>query len=693
VALRNSRDVTVKPLGVSDAQDGTNAAPGAMTTLQNLVPAYHTENVFAPRPAAVKTVDLSSINAVGVISCFVVIDSHVYGMISSSTYPGYDQPFVYNLGTGVLQTVTGVAAGLLPTTQPTTGDWVPPTIQAVTPTTLVITHPGFPGSSGPYFGWLDISSFVSSAMVANTTLGSNVLTGVVTTVGSSAPILQGVQPGQAISGTGIPAGAYVVSATNGTFTLSTTGSTHSNTTLDALGSTTGVIPGTLVTGPNIPPGAYVTVVNSSTSVTISQAATATGTGLAVIFSGQGTITISANATSSNSVIALTVTGGTPASPRWGAGNTNTNPLTTVPTCAYGFNARCYFGSGPYLVYSDSLNAIQVSLASQAITVGDSTNITALSGVPLTSQLTGGVQQSMTVFKGAGFLYQVTGDPATANLLLNAVAGSVGTLAPRTIVGTPVGTAFMAVDGLRILGLSGTLSEPIGVGGTGVAVPFLNAVYPTRMCAGFAENIYRITVTNGATAGNPTSEYWFDVNKKVWTGPHTFPCTAVQPYSSGGTFLVVPTAAAASIWRSDAIPNYNSVYIENGAQLTCSYQTALLPDSGHLSYNRVNKMTLSMSLSSSASANVTVTDDNGYSLATTSFNGEGPLPTLWGYSTWGGGYWGSGVGALRQYALRFPNPLFFRQAYVSVTFSATSSLNIGNLYAQLQPLGYFANPNY
>lgn len=693
MGLRNVRDIVVKPLGVSDAQDGTNSAPGSMASLQNLVPAYHTENVFAPRPAAVKIIDLSSINANGVVSCMLSIDSRVYGMVSSATYPGYDQPFVYNLATNTFLTLSGVAAGLLPTTQPTTGDWTPPTIQAVGPSTIIVTHPGFPGSSGPYFGWFDISGFTSSAVVASTTLGSKVLTGVVTTIGSSAPILQGVQPGQAISGTGIPTGAYVVSATNGTFSLSTTGSTHTNTTLDALGSTTGVIPGTLVSGPNIAPGTYVTVVNSPSSVTLSQATTATGTGLAIIFSGNGTITISAAAVSSNSNVALTVTGGTALAPRWGAGNTNTNPLATVPTCVYGFTSRAYFGAGSYLVYSDPLSPLQVSLASQAISVGDSTAITALSGVPLTSQLTGGVQQSMTVFKGAGQLYQVTGDAASSSLTLNAVAGSVGTLAPRSIVGTPIGTAFIAVDGLRILGLTGTLSEPIGMAGTGVSLPFLNAIYPSRMCAGYAENIYRVTVTNGASAGYPTYEYWFDINKTVWTGPHTFPASTVQSYSSGGTFLVVPLSVKASIWRSDAIPNYNSVYIENGAALSCTYQTSLLPDTGHLSYNRVNKMTLAMSISAASSANVSVTDDNGSSLGSASISGEGALPTIWGYSTWGGGTWGSGVGNLRQYAVRFPGPLFFRQAAVSVTFTAASNLTIGNLYAELQPLNYFANPTF
>ena len=158
---------------------------------------------------------------------------------------------------------------------------------------------------------------------------------------------------------------------------------------------------------------------------------------------------------------INITGGTAVKPRWGAGNTNTNPLSTVPSCVHGFNGRAYYGVSSYLVYSDPTTPMQVSLASQAVQIGDTTSITALAGLPLSSQL-GGIQQSMTVFKGAGTLYQITGDAAASGgLSVNAIAGSVGTLAPKSIAGTPGGLLFMAVDGLRLLGLQGTLSPPMG----------------------------------------------------------------------------------------------------------------------------------------------------------------------------------------------------------------------------------------
>lgn len=688
MGLRNKTAVTIKPKGLSDAQDGTNAFAGAMVLLQNLVLAYHTSSVFVPRPAAVKLIDFTNAtptNPNGIISCFDVIGTRVYGMVSSAQFAGKDEPFCYDIASSAFIPISGVTSALCPASLNSTGDWVPPVIRAITNTYIVCTHGGFPGgaSPSPYFGWIDTSSYAQN-IIGNIANGSNVISSLYTTVGNSAPILQGVQPGQLVTHAAFPVGTYVVSCANGTFTLNTTGNTHSNTTLDGLASTAGITLGMTVSGPGIPSGTYITAIAGS-SVTLSQAAIATGTGVAVNFSGGGSVTVSANATANANVATIAIAGGTTAAPRWSAGNTNTNPLTTVPKCCYGFNSRNYLGTGPYLVYSDPLMPLQVSAASQAILVGDSTDISALAGVPLTSQLTGGVQQSMTVFKGAGTLYQVTGDAAAGNFLLNAVAGSVGTLAPRSIVGTPNGTMFMAVDGLRTLGLTGTLSEPMNIDGQGVAIPYLNALYPSRVVAAYAENIYRATVQDASQPGNPMSEYWFDINQGVWTGPHTITARAIHPYISGASFLLAPFNVNGQLWRSDAIPNYNSGYTENGNRLQCAYRTVLLPDNQSARWNKVIQGTLVMSVGSADTVNVGVDDDRGATLGACAFNGEASAATLWGGSTWGGGEWGAAVSLLREYFLKFPNPLVFRQARVTATFQAASGQAVGNLYFPVQPV--------
>lgn len=64
-----------------------------------------------------------------------------------------------------------------------------------------------------------------------------------------------------------------------------TGTTHTNTTIDSLSSTTGVLVGMAVSGTGIQASSFVTVINSSSSVTISQATTASASGVAITFTG------------------------------------------------------------------------------------------------------------------------------------------------------------------------------------------------------------------------------------------------------------------------------------------------------------------------------------------------------------------------------------------------------------------------
>ena len=713
MALRNAKDIVFTPTGLTDSLDGTNAPSGSMRMLQNLVPSYGTAGVYTPRPAGTVAIQfagtlletesgsiittesgvdilasspLPGSDANSIISALIVIGTRAYGWVSSSTtYAGKDQPFCYDLVAEAFIPLTGVTAALLPSTLASTGDWSPPVVCAVTNSLILFLHAGYAGGSGPYFGWLDISGY-SQSVLGNATSGSNVLTGIVTTQGTSAPILQGVQPGQLVTGAGIPAGTYVVSCANGTFSLNTTGNVNGTTSITSVASTTGVIAGMSVSGPAFLAGTYVTNV-SGTTVTINQAAITTATGSAINFSGGGTITLSANATATANNVSLSVTGGTFAAPLWGAGNTNTNPLSQVPLACAGFNGRGYYGVGPYLVYSDVLKPLQVSLASQALVIGDNTSITAITSVPLTSQLTGGIQQSLTVFKGAASLTQITGDAATSNLAQNTIQGSVGTLAPNSLASTPYGTAFIAADGLRLLGLTGTLSEPIGSNGSGVCVPFLNALYPSRMCADYAEDVYRVTVQNAAAPGEPIYEYWFNFQNQQWTGPHTCAMRMIAAYASGAAFLGAPWAQNGVCWESGVLPVSSSVYVENGQQLTWTYQTSLLPDNHEGSYNKVMQTNIGLAIYASDVLLVSAIDDKGATLAAVNVSGFSGAPSYWGTGVWGTALWGAAAPYLRELPVKWPLPLIFRQVSVSVSAASNGGQQIGNIYAKVQPVGW------
>ena len=686
--IRKSTTFTFRPKGVIDAVDSTNLGAGGLSMAQNIVPAPSTPNFWTPRPAASKLIDLSSINATGVISALTAVGDYLYGMIQSTTYPGKDEPFVCRLSTGAIISITGVSAALLPNTLPTAGAWVPPVIFAGAGSRVMVTHTGYTGSSNVYLGWFDVSNFSNATGFGNTAIGSPILQSLRTNVGNSAPVLSGYQPGMTVTGAGIPAGATILSMQNGTFSLATTGTTTvSSPSVTAVASTTGAAVGMTCTSPNFPTGTYVTAVGVGT-LTLSQNALASGTAISLTVTGGGTVTLSANATAAATGVALTVAGGSLAAPLWGAGNVNGAALTIVPSCGAAFNGRAWYGANQYAIFSDPNNPTQVTLASQALTIGDQSSVTAIVPLPLTSQLTGGIQQSLTVYKGAQSFFQITGDISGGTLAVNAVTGSVGTLAPNTIVQTPRGVFAVSVDGVRALGLTGTQSEPIGGTGAGVCVPFLNAATPSRMCGAYAGDIYRISVVSAIDPTLRPFEYWYYPKDDQWSGPHTFASALLEAHPSGTGFLAVPIGVPASIWFNDVVPKATSTFVENGIQLTWVMNTTLLPDNEALSYNTVVEMALSFSSPAGDPLQITAVNSMGGLLDSVTLT---PDPTggapIWGSAIWGAFNWGTAFATFRRYPIYWTKPLTFRQASMRVSASSDVSQLIGDMFVRYQILGY------
>ena len=530
-----------------------------MTQLSNLVPDPGTAGVFIPRSAATKLTDFSTsgVTTPGNVTCELVVGTRVYGMIGTASPTGHDVPFCYDFSTNSFVSIANITSANTPVTQSASGDWTPPHMEMIA-NRVICTHPGFPGGNGAYFGWLDLTSFSSTTLVGNVTSTSKVIQSI-SGDGTSSPILDGVQPGQTITGTGIPANTVITAVSNGTTDINTTGTTHSNTTIDAIPASAVALMqiGMYVSGSGIVPGTYISALpGGGVSITLSQAATSGAAGVAINVSGGGTITLSNAATASNNLVALTITGGTFAAPVWSAGNTNVNPLPAVPTWVSQFSGRAYYGVLNTEVFSDSLVPLNVSLATQVLTIGDNTPVTCSAGLPL-NNLLGGVVQSLIVVKGGQPLWQITGDQATANLGLDVINGSVGSLCPNSFTPTTKGLAFIAPDGMRIIDLTARVSDPIGADGQGVQLPFLNALYPTRICAAFNQNVVRVTVQNGAAVGTPYQEYWYDFTRQIWTGPHTFGNALIQPAfalaASGKGFISVGAGISSALWQSDAIP--------------------------------------------------------------------------------------------------------------------------------------------
>ncbi len=448
-----------------------------------------------------------------------------------------------------------------------------------------------------------------------------------------------------------------------------TGNTHTTTAVNGLSSNVlqaGWAVGMQITGSGFPANTFIkTIAADGLSLVLTQATTTSVT-----------------------TDALTVTGGTPAAPLYGAGNTNTNALSSVPNCVGVYSSRTWYGVGNAAVYSDTLNPQQVTNASQALILGDSTIVTALVGLPLTSQVTGGSVQSLIAFKGAQTLFQITGDAATTNLALNAVNGSVGTLAPNTICATTKGLAYVAPDGLRILSFAGVVGDPIGRAGGGVNVPFLNSVNPTRMAAAFNNNVLRISCQPVHGTG-ASVEYFYDFDRSVWSGPHTFPMSIVRPYYAGSADTCIGFAVGvdAKLWQVDVEPTSASSYTENGVALSCVRQTVLLPDNEDMAGNSMVETNLACTLPPEQQLTVIAQDESSAVLGQITISGPMLPATIWDSFTWGGAVWGGSTGYFHQESLPWTAPLVFKQITLRETTAAAAGLVLGNIYLRYQILGY------
>ena len=529
MSIAGSQVVKFSPAGLSDAEDGTNAFPGACTSLQNLIPDPATRNVWMCRPGSVLLGTLT-----GPITALKVVGTHLFGFYSSTIYPGYDQPFVFDLVLNQFVTLTGITGStVLPVTQPTGVDWHPPTMDLVG-VYLVVTHPGFNGSPN-YFGWFNISNF--------------------------------------------------------------------------------------------------------------------------------------------------------AAPTWNVGNTTTNALTTPPSWVVQFGERAYFGLNPATgqpsVVATDVLTLNVTNASQALSFGDNIPLTAACGLPLHNQL-GGIIQSLIVFKGSSNIFQVTGDFAGNTWAINALNVATGTLSPGSVCATPIGVAFLAPDGYRFVQQDGSVSPPVGVAGGGVAVPFISVLLPTRVVAACNAFVLRVTAQPFFNPGTPWQEYWFDIVRKVWSGPHTSTMAALAPNGAG---FVGALQAAYGIYQCPVQPEGTTQVTEAGAPLQWSLVTATMPDPGAMAYCEMNELTIDMGFPPGATqVNVVAQDQNASPIAQTTYQ-VASTGTTWGNFLWGQANWASSNASLYPRRIPFTTPVVYRIMSIGLSGQAISGLRVGSLYMRRVVLGY------
>jgi hypothetical protein len=308
---------------------------------------------------------------------------------------------------------------------------------------------------------------------------------------------------------------------------------------------------------------------------------------------------------------------------------------------------------------------------------------------LTSALTGGIVQSLIAFQNDVVMQQIMGDPATANLTMNQMSVATGTHAPNTIFPCTMGLGFISPEGLRIIGFDAKVSDPIGQDGDGVVLPFLRVSNPllvgaapaSRMTAAASGRTVRIDVplTDGTTAS-----YWYDLTRRIWTGPHTGAASLVKVWTD--TFVVTPADGTAQLLRADDSQQPASIYVENGRPIDCEWETSLLPDNAAAAMNTFIESTIMVALPPGQSIQVDFLDETRVNLDGVTIAGFVIEPSL--SSPWGGPiFTGPDTGVIRQRQIPWTVPLVFKQGSLNVRFVADPNIVIGNFYIHDLVAGY------
>lgn len=500
-----------------------------------------------------------------------------------------------------------------------------------------------------------------------------------------------------------------------------------NTQTAAVNSGNPVISGITTTGIN--PGYRITDTSGYIPV-----------GTTVINKTASSITLSANPTGTNGSDSITITGGTTSTPLWFAGNLAINPLPTQPTTIGTFSNRFYFGTQNVLAWSDTL-ALTATAANQAVFIGDHTFITAISPMSLSTTTQANIDGLM-VFK-QNYLVQVTGDAALETLRVNLVSDEVGTAAPRSLGLCPDGLRFMSVDGIRLIQLSGVMTLP----DPDLALPFIYSLYPSRVSAAFNNNTYRICTQNGSPAatGTPIEEYWFDLKRAGWTGPHTFEQDLALPYKS--TFIIFSNTFSPSIWQSDVVQNNADEFVEvgttnyvaedgvtlyvaedgtteyttdttgvfvdyvaedgatpyvtedglqnyivegiNGTPMEFLLETVPMTDFDNIYANELVNSTLDMAIPSNGVTYIFTALNEVFASICTATITAPAAAAIWGQFIWGLATWGAIAFGLQPQTVPWSIPVVFNRLSLSISGTSSAGLKLGSFHMTSKRLKYLA----
>jgi hypothetical protein len=182
----------------------------------------------------------------------------------------------------------------------------------------------------------------------------------------------------------------------------------------------------------------------------------------------------------------------------------------------------------------------------------------------------------------------------------------------------------------------------------------------------------------------TVEYWYDMTRQIWSGPHTFPSSCIGPWNN--TFITAPVNVTGSLWRSDFVQSSTSTYTENGSALSFIWTSCMLPDPNQMSENAMIETTIYMGQTPGGSYSVFALNQNGAVLQSVTLSNTS-TSSIWGQFTWGNALWGGATSVLFPRRLPWPAPVVFRRMQISLTGRSSSSTRVGMMHLKYEQLGY------
>ncbi len=371
----------------------------------------------------------------------------------------------------------------------------------------------------------------------------------------------------------------------------------------------------------------------------------------------------------------------PDAPAWSSSNTSGTPLSAVPTAVAQFFNRAWFVIGNLLFFSDSLAPTSITNASQFLTLGDTSPITAVGGVPI-STATEGIIQALIAFKGAGKgIWQITGDVALSTLALNELSGANGTDAPRSLVAIPSGLAYLDSDGVRVVSPLGS----IGFLSPDIVQPFLNSSNPTRAVSAYANSVFRIcldTSINGVAISG--ADFWFDFLFSKWNGWHSF--TYHCAIRVGSECFLSSNAIPAQIFSSSVVPDSSSVYLDNGSSYSSVMESSYLPLERTMNMKSIIESTIEVEYgqASSYTISLNILDENGNLAGSASINTT-KAGSNWGQVIWGQFLWAASSLFGRAVQIPWQGPVVFADCKLRLTLNSQGGVNVKRWMMRMQEL--------